>query len=397
MRAVVLLLSACTGRPEATPPPAPSWLGGSVAALPAEDGSVTLLDAAWRSDTPLLSPGRVPADATVAIRHLDDSGKPVWETILVEGERARPLDIAAVADGGFAALVVRPGTPPEVGLIPVSATGIAGRFVAMGDAVNVHPKVLHTDASGGLLVAGSTVVPIETGSTSTPAPEFEGAAGFIGRLGPDLSLASVEFWDEPGAQTVTALASDATGVTWVGTSRERRGAPGTTMLGSLEGGPPSPLEGLVEVRSVARILGNTIVAGWAAEGSGIRGLPGSTPLIPRLQAIGTDHAVRWTTDGCCATWNHDLDIHLDGDTLLLGGRADAATLRLGAREVPGGAGVQAVSARLDAATGVVQELHGLGQVGDTPLDLPVSVVPGACVVAGSGTPPLCPGAAPAGG
>ena len=390
----LLLLTACQ-LPSGTPaPPAPSWLGGSVRAVPLDGGELVVLDTAWRSTTPLLSPGRVPAETTVALRRLDAAGAMRWETVLTEGARARALDLVARPEGGFVALVVAPGEPPVAGVLPVSASGVSGPMVPLGAAKDLQPRALHVDATGRLLVAGSTSV---RPAGAVAGPEPDGEAGFIGVLDASLQLGTVELWDAPGQQSIDDLASHADGVTWTGTSRPRRGAPGTAVVGRLGSPTPTPIEGLVEARALEMLPDGVVVAGWAADGTGIRGLPGSTPLVPRVAALAPDGTVRWQTDGCCATWNHDLDLRLHGDTVLFGGRADAATLRLGGLEAPGGAGVQAFSARLDIGTGAVRSLQGLGMVGDTPLDLPVSILPGGCVVAAAGTPPLCPGTGADGG
>lgn len=393
----LLALFACSGDPAPKEPPAPAWSGGSVRAVALPDQGLALLDVAWRRDTPMLSPGRVPAEATVSLRRLDAGGAVVWETVLVEGERARALDLAVRPDGGLVALVVAPGAPATAGLVPVSATGAVGRMVPIGDPVNVQPRVLHADEKGRLFVGGSTAVPLYGHLQSPGQPTLDGDAGFVGTLDASLRLEQVEMWEASGLQSVTALASDAAGLAWVGTSRPRRGAPGAAVLGRLGGGDPTPLADLAEAQGLALSPAGAFVAGWAKAGEGTRGLPGSTPLAPRVLALDPTGAPRWSTDGCCATWAHGLDLQLVGDTLLFGGRADAATLRLGGLEAPGGAGVQAFGARLDTATGAVQGLYGLGRVGDTPLDLPVSVLPDACVVAAAGTPPLCPGAAASGG
>lgn len=394
--AALLLLVACTGDPEPKPPPAPAWIGGSVQAVSLPDGGLAVLDMAWRSDTPMLSPDRVPAEGTVSMRRFDRGGAMLWETVLVDGERARALDLEVRADGSLVALVVAPGLPEKAGLVPVSDTGGVGRMRPLGDALNVKPRVLHADAKGRIFVAGATAVPLYGSLQSPEKRELDDQAGFIGRLDEDLGLEWAEMWDAPGLQQVNALDSGAHGVRWVGTSRVRRGATGTAWMGRFgrDTAPPQPIEGLVEATALALDVEGAYVGGWAATGEGREVLPGSTPMAPVVLAVGEDQTPRWRVEGCCSDWAHTLDLRLYGETLLVGGRAEAATLELGSARAPGGAGVQAFTASIRTADGSVTGLHGLGRVLDTPLDLPVTVLPpgvAPCVVAGAGTPPMCPG------
>jgi hypothetical protein len=358
-------------------------------------GGVAVLDVAWRARTPVLSPDRIPAEATISLRRLGPAGEVVWESVLVEGERAAAHALALLPGGDLVALVTRPGTPATTGLIRVEPGGRIAPLQALGDAVVVRARTLHVDPDGRLHVGGSTAVPLY-GSIQSPAlRELDGTAGFVARMADSLEPEWVHMWEAEGDQAIvdiSGLGPDLGFIGRSGPSGRRISAPFIGRV-SPDASAPTPLADLHDAQSLLWTAEGPIVAGWAAAGAGRPGLPGSTPLEPRVRALDAAGETRWETGGCCGTWAHRLDLQRTDDTLLVGGRADAASLSLGGQVTPGGAGVQAFIAQLDPATGTVRSLTGLGKVGDTPLDLPAAVLVGptgaACLVTAAGTPPLC--------
>lgn len=398
---LALLIAACSGAGAPPAPPAPAWEGGSVQAVPLDGGGVAVLDVAWRARTPILSPDRVPSEATVSLRRLDASGAVLWESVLVEGERAAAHALARLPDGALVALVTRPGTPATTGLVRVEPGGRIAPLRALGDAVVVRGTSLHVDPAGRLHVGGSTAAPLYGHLQSPGLLALDGTAGFVARMDDTLQPEWVHLWEAEGDQAVVDISGHDGVVGFIGRSGpggRRNPRPHLGRIGP-DAPPPTPLPDLADAQALLWTPTGPVIAGWAATGAGRPGLPGSTPLEPRVRALDAAGDVRWETGGCCATWAHRLDLALADDTLLLGGRADAAALTLGGLEAPGGAGVQAFLARLAPDTGAVQGLTGLGKVGETPLDLPAAVVVGAtgapCLVTAAGTPPLCTPGAPA--
>jgi len=394
--ALGLLVAACTGQDAPTTPPPPAWKGGSVQAVALEDGGVAVLDVAWRARTPVLSPDRIPAAATISLRRLDASGAVAWESVLVEGERAAAHALALMPDGGLVALVTRPGTPSTTGLIRVEPGGRIAPFQTMGDAIVVRPRTLHVDATGRLHVGGSTATPLH-GTRQQPTPgALDGMAGFVARMTDTLEPEWVHMWEAEGDQAVADISGTGEILGFIGHSGPTGRRVTAPFLGRIapDAPAPTPIPDLHDAQALLWTAEGPIIAGWAATGPGSAGLPGSTPLAPRIRALDEAGETRWETGGCCGTWAHRLDLQRTDDALFVGGRADAATLSLGALEAQGGAGVQAFVARLDPATGAVRSLAGLGKVGDTPLDLPNALLVGtartACLVTAAGTPPLCP-------
>lgn len=393
--ALSILVAACTGPATPAPPPAPAWEGGSVQAVPLADGGVAVLDVAWRSSTPVLSPDRIPSTATISLRRLDPSGAVSWESVLVEGDRAAAHALALLPDGGLIALVTAPGTPATTGLIRVDPGGRIAPPKPLGDAIVIRGTSMHVDGEGRLHVGGSTAAPLYGNLQSPALRTLDGTAGFIARMTDTLEPEWVHMWEAEGDQAVVDITSHDGALGFIGRSGPTGRRTSAPYVGRVSPGaaPPAALAGLVDAQSLVWTAEGPIIAGWASEGPGRPGPPGSTPLEPRIRALDSAGATRWETRGCCATWAHRLDLDIVEDTLLVGGRADAASLALGARTAAGGAGVQAFIARLDPATGAVHSLSRLGKVGDTPLDLPAQVLAGprgtTCLVAAAGTAPLC--------
>lgn len=387
----LLSLLACTDPPK--PPPPPAWTGGSVQAVALPDGGTAVLDVAWRTDAPLLSPDRVPATATVSLRRLDPEGAVTWEEVLVAGDRAAAHALVALPDGDLVALVTAPGTPATTGLLRIGPAGPVGRLQPIGDAILVRGRAMAVDHRGRLHVGGSTTAPLRGHLQASDPTEPDGAAGFVARMDHDLAIASVHLWDEAGDQVVSALVRADEGIAFLGSTRPRGRHADPPRLGRLNASAPIPVAGIDHATDLVWTADGPILAGWSKLGEDRSGLPGSMPLALRVLALDAAGGPRWSTAGCCATWAHPVDLQLDGDALLVGGRADASTLELGGRSTPGGAGVQAFVARIEPGSGAVQALSGLGQVGETPLNLPVSVLAGradrTCLVAAAGTPPQC--------
>lgn len=388
--AVLALSSACTGVGD--PPPRTRWTGGAVDAVPLADGGVATLSFTWRTTTPLVSPPRVPRSGVVTVRATDAAGTLRFNSLVAEGELARPVGLVPLGAGTATAVHEAEEEGVLAHVLTLDGSGTITRRVrlAQHDEVDLDDIVAAGDT---VWVAGTTTVPLygtlqSPGLLESPAP-----MGFVARLPGGREVEWVELWHGDGPRRITALAPRAEGPpAWIGTARPSARPVPHLSTGT---GPPAPWPDPAATPTAIAALpdGGVVVAGWTpADGS--TPLPGAESLSLWVTRLAADGSAVWHTTGCCATWRHPIDLQVEGERVRLATRVDSARLALGDRTATTGAGLRGALATLELVSGAVTELTTTAPLDLEPMALPVGIL-GDCGVFGDGEAAACPATPPA--